>query len=146
MAGALNEYGLTQRQEKFCRAFRLTGNASEAYRQSFECPKAKPATINRKAKALLDMGKIEARIKMLEQEDAAEYKCTLESLARELDDAAKFAREVRQAGALVSALEKKGKLFGLFEKDNTQKNPPHAKGELHPALRAMMDYRHDGSK
>jgi|MTBAKSStandDraft_1061840.scaffolds.fasta_scaffold02471_3 hypothetical protein len=146
MAGALNEYGLTQRQEKFCRAFRLTGNASEAYRQSFECPKAKPATINRKAKALLDMGKIEARIRMLEKEDGEAYKCTIESLAREFDDAAKFAREVRQAGALVSALEKKGKLFGLFEKDNSQKSPSHVKGELHPALRAMMDYRHDGSK
>ncbi|MDW7774367.1 MAG: terminase small subunit [Desulfobulbaceae bacterium] len=145
MSRAVNKDGLTVKQEQFCREYQITGNASEAYRRSYSTANMKPETVNRRAKEVLDNGKVAARIKQLQAEVAKKYVCTIQSLAREFDEAANFAREVRQAGALVSALEKKGKLFGLFEKDNTQKQEV-PKGEIHPSLLRMMNYRHDGSE
>lgn len=59
---------LTQKQEKFCLKYIETGNASEAYRQSYNTSKMKPETIHRKAKELMDAGKIAARIKELQEE------------------------------------------------------------------------------
>lgn len=56
---------LTLKQEKFCLVYLKTGNASEAYRQAYIAKNMKPATINRKAKELLDNGKIAARMKEL---------------------------------------------------------------------------------
>jgi hypothetical protein len=44
-----------------------TGNASEAYRQAYAAKDMKAATINRKAKDLLDNGKIAARLAELNQ-------------------------------------------------------------------------------
>ena len=60
--------GLTPKQEKFCNTYIETGNASEAYRSAYNCSKMKPETINRKAKELLDNGKITARITDLQDE------------------------------------------------------------------------------
>lgn len=56
---------LTQKQEAFCIAYLETGNASEAYRSTYSTKNMKPATINRKAKELMDNGKITARLKQL---------------------------------------------------------------------------------
>lgn len=41
------------------------GNASEAYRRAYDAGKMKAATVNRKAKELMDNGKITARIEEL---------------------------------------------------------------------------------
>ncbi|WP_313397130.1 terminase small subunit [Stutzerimonas nitrititolerans] len=56
---------LTQKQEAFCIAYLKLGNASEAYRQSYNAERMKPESINRKAKELLDNGKIAARLEEL---------------------------------------------------------------------------------
>lgn len=56
---------LTPKQEAFCLAYIETGNASEAYRRSYSAGRMKPETINRKAKELIDNGKIAARLKEL---------------------------------------------------------------------------------
>ena len=53
---------LTIKQERFARKYVATGNASEAYRLVYNSENMKPATINRKAKELLDNGKIAALI------------------------------------------------------------------------------------
>lgn len=53
---------LTPKQEAFCLAYLKTGNASEAYRQSYNAGKMKPETVNRTAKELLDNPKIAARL------------------------------------------------------------------------------------
>lgn len=58
---------LTEKQEKFCIKYNECGNASEAYRAVYNCSKSKPETINRKAKELMDNGKIAARLKELNQ-------------------------------------------------------------------------------
>ena len=53
---------LTPKQEKFCQIYVTTGNASEAYRSSYNASKSKDTTIHRRAKELLDNSKISARI------------------------------------------------------------------------------------
>ena len=58
---------LTPKQEKFCHVYMETGNASEAYRQSYNCEKMKPASVNRKAKELMDNVKISARLTELKE-------------------------------------------------------------------------------
>lgn len=56
---------LTAKQESFCLAYLETGNASEAYRQCYDASKMTSESINRKAKELMDNGKIAARLKDL---------------------------------------------------------------------------------
>lgn len=53
---------LTPKQEAFALAYVQLGNASEAYRQVYNAQNMKPASVNRKAKELLDHGKISARV------------------------------------------------------------------------------------
>jgi len=59
---------LTPKQEKFCHVYMETGNASEAYRKSYNCEKMKPESVNRLAKAQLDHIKIASRIQELKEE------------------------------------------------------------------------------
>ena len=55
--------GLTLKQEAFCVEYlKNGGNASAAYRAAYDAGGMKPATINRKAKELMDNGKIAARL------------------------------------------------------------------------------------
>lgn len=54
--------GLTPKQEKFCQLYIELGNASEAYRQSYDCQDMKSESINRLAKKELDKIKIRSRL------------------------------------------------------------------------------------
>lgn len=53
---------LTLKQENFCNIYIETGNATEAYRQAYDCGNMKPGTIIRKACELLDNGNITAML------------------------------------------------------------------------------------
>jgi len=61
----VDENGLTIKQEAFCRAFVETGNASEAYRRSYDAENMKFSTINSKACLLLGGDKVRARVDQL---------------------------------------------------------------------------------
>lgn len=58
---------LTPKQENFCLAYLETGNASEAYRRSYDAENMKPQTINKRASELLDNGEIAGRLAELNQ-------------------------------------------------------------------------------
>jgi len=58
-------YALTLKQETFCTAYIATGNASEAYRRAYDTQRMKAESVNRKAKELMDNGKIAARLSTL---------------------------------------------------------------------------------
>lgn len=65
---------LTVKQERFCDIYLETGNATEAYRQAYDCGNMKYDTIVRKACELLKNGNItarleEKRISLTEQSD-----------------------------------------------------------------------------
>ena len=53
---------LTQKQEAFALAYFETGNASEAYRRSYNAENMKPETVTNKAHGLLKRGDVRARL------------------------------------------------------------------------------------
>jgi len=105
--------GLTPKQESFCLAYLETGNASEAYRRSYDADGMKPQGVNRRAKELLDNGKIAARLEELRKPIIERHKVTVDSLILELEEAREAALKAAQAGAAVSATMGKAKLCGL---------------------------------
>jgi phage terminase small subunit len=106
---------LTPKQEKFCLAYIEVGNASEAYRRSYDCEKSSVDTVNRKAKELLDNGKVAARLEELRAPIVERHKVTIDSLMAELEEArqAALSAETVQSSAAVSATMGKAKLCGL---------------------------------
>ena len=105
---------LTQKQENFCLAYIETGNASEAYRRVYDADGMKPETVNRKAKELLDNGKITARLAELRKPAIEGAKVTLEQHLKDLerlrDDAASYGKY----GPAISAEIARGKAAGLY--------------------------------
>ncbi|QHB17836.1 terminase small subunit [Mannheimia pernigra] len=104
---------LTPKQESFCLTYIETGNASEAYRQTYEAEGMKPETINRKAKELLDNGKITARIEELKAEHAERHKLTVDDLLKELEEARELAKAKENPNAMTQATMGKAKILGL---------------------------------
>lgn len=136
---------LRPKQEKFCQEFIKCGNASEAYRQSYNTEKMKTETINRKAKELMDNGKITARIAELNEEikndniaDAIEIQETLTRLLRgEISEECVTVESVGVGYSEAKIIEKQvtpkdrikageilAKIRGYFELDNKQKQAP----------------------
>lgn len=74
---------LTLKQENFCLAYMETGNASEAYRRAFNTSRMKPETISRKAKEVLDNGKITARLAELRKPVIEKAQLTLDRVLQE---------------------------------------------------------------
>ncbi len=106
---------LTPKQENFCQAYIETGNASEAYRQSYDAERMKPETVNRTAKALFDNPKITARITELQADHRERHNITVDSLTVELEEARQLAmQDGKGASAAVSAVMGKAKLHGLL--------------------------------
>lgn len=106
---------LTDKQEKFCRAFIETGNKSEAYRQAYNASKMKPESINRKAVEVMENVNVSARVDQLKAEHAERHKITVDDLIKELEEARSIALEAEtpQSSAAISATMGKAKLLGL---------------------------------
>ncbi|MCC8341880.1 terminase small subunit [Pseudomonas stutzeri] len=104
---------MTPKQEAFCLAYIETGNASEAYRRAYNAENMKPETVNRKAKDLLDNGKITARLAELREPILERHGDTVDSLLKELESARARALAVDRPSAAVSATMGKARLLGL---------------------------------
>jgi phage terminase small subunit len=104
---------LTPKQENFCQQFISTGNASEAYRQSYDCSKMKNTTINRAAHDLVENSKISARIGELQEKGRKRHDITVDSLTEQLQDAYGLAMQTGHAAAAVGASWTLAKLHGL---------------------------------
>lgn len=109
--------GLTPKQEAFALAYVETGNASEAYRRSYNAEKMKPETVNRTAKELLDNPKIAARLAELKAAHVERHEVTVDDLIRELEEARSIAMagERQQPAAMVAATMGKAKILGLVQ-------------------------------
>ena len=116
--------GLTPKQEAFALAYVETGNASEAYRRSYNAEKMKPETVNRTAKEQLDNPKIAARLAELKAAHVERHEITVDDLIRELEEARSIAMagERQQPAAMVAASMGKAKLLGLFVEKAENKN------------------------
>jgi phage terminase small subunit len=108
------EHQLTPKQEAFCFAYIETGNASEAYRRSYDASNMKPETVNRKAAELLDNGKITARLALLQNIHRQRHEITVDSLVDELEQARTLAMKTETPSAAVAATLGKAMICGLI--------------------------------
>jgi hypothetical protein len=108
--------GLTPKQQRFVRAYLKTGNASQAYRDSYDCNGSADTTINRNAHALLQNDKIAARVEQLEQEAAEVARLDKSMVLAGLLQTARNAEKWEQAGPAARCWELLGKALqgGLF--------------------------------
>lgn len=123
---------LTLKQEKFCQLYIELGNASEAYRQSYDTDNMKSDTIHRKAAELMADGKITARIDELKAEHQQRHQLTVDDLIRELDQAREIALAKENPNAMITATMGKAKLLG-FDKGEAEK----VKVEISPLPRLI---------
>ena len=107
---------LTIKQEKFCMVYIETGNASEAYRQAYNCENMSVETIKVKACQLLKKDNITVTIDKLKNKHAKRHELTIDDLVAELEEArtAALSAENPQSSAAVSATMGKAKLLGLL--------------------------------
>ena len=97
-----------------------TGNASEAYRQAYNCENMKEATINRNAKMMIDDNKISTRIKELKSGHVKRHELTIDDLVKQLEEARQVALTLEnpQCSAAISATMGTAKLLGLIVDKN----------------------------
>lgn len=103
---------MTPKQENFCQLYIELGNASEAYRRAYNASAMSTASVNRKAKELLDNGKITARLGDLRATHAQRHAVTVDEIARMLREDREFAREHAKPSACVAATMGLAKLYG----------------------------------
>jgi phage terminase small subunit len=103
---------MTPKQEKFCQLYVELGNASEAYRRSYDAASMSTASVNRKAKELLDNGKIAARLDQLRTTHAKRHAVTVDDIAQMLREDREFARQHAKPSACVAATMGLAKLYG----------------------------------
>lgn len=106
---------LSVKQEKFCKLYIELGNASEAYRRSYDAKRMKPDTVAVKACELLKSGKVAVRIKELQKALQMKHEVTVDSLTQQYDEDRKFAKQLKNPSAMVSATTGKAKLHGLLK-------------------------------
>lgn len=111
---------LTPKQEKFCQKYIETGNASEAYRQSYDCENMKDETVNVKASELLNNGKITVRLKELKTEHAKRHNTTVDDLLNELEDIKEQALLDGNLQVAFNVVMGKGKILGLAKQSQVE--------------------------
>lgn len=110
-------YNLTPKQEKFCLEYLKTGNASEAYRQSYDYKKMKPESVNRAAKQLLDNAKIATRIQELKKPAIKKAQMTLEDHLEDLRILRNRATKEGKLDAAIKAEIARGRHSGVAAAD-----------------------------
>lgn len=121
---------LTIKQENFCLAYVETGNASEAYRRSYDVSEMLPSSINCKACELMDNVKITDRIKELRGTVMQRHKITVDDLLAELEEARMMAIKTEKAGPMAQATMGKAKLLGLDKQVEEADTRPVGKIEI----------------
>lgn len=108
----------TDKMELFCLAYVETGNASEAYRRSYNTANMAEKTAQREGYNTLQKPQVQARIEELRTKVMERHEITVDSLLLELEEARKAAlgAETPQAAAAVGATMGKAKLLGLDKK------------------------------
>ena len=104
----------TEKKEKFAQKFVELGNASDAYRASYNASNMKVSTINKRASELLKDGYVTGRIEELREQHAQRHNVTVDSLTEEPEEARGLAIKTEQTSSAVSATMGKAKLHGLL--------------------------------
>lgn len=110
---------MTPKQERFCQKYIELGNASEAYRQSYDCENMADEAIHTEASKLLASPKIALRLNELKSHHARRHDITVDKLLDELEQVRLLAltpkgdNGVLQLNVAVNAIMGKAKLLGL---------------------------------
>lgn len=104
---------LTEKQEKFCKRYIELGNASEAYRQSYDCSKSKPEGVHVRACELLKNSNVRVRLEELKAAANKRHEITVDDLIKELEEARQVGKDKEQSAGMVAASMGKAKLLGL---------------------------------
>lgn len=99
--------------ELFCLAYVETGNASEAYRRSYNTANMADKTAQREGYNLLQNPLVQARIEELRIKVMERHEITVDTLLAELEEARLLGKETGKASAMVTASMGKAKLLGL---------------------------------
>lgn len=143
---------LTGKQEKFCTFFIQSGNASEAYRQSYRAEKMGSSSICVEASRKLNHPKISLRLEQLRAHHAKRHEVTVESMTNEYFQALNMAKEMKIPAVMIKAITALAKLHGLLverkiiEKESVRGNisitfvdpPPRPKDSSMNALNFMV--------
>ena len=114
---------LTSKQEAFARAYVELGNATEAYRQSYDVsPEAKPEGVWVDACKLLGSPKVALRIEQLQQAARERHDITIDTITKMLKEDRELAREQGQTSAAVSAVMGLAKIHGLVIDKSSNEN------------------------
>lgn len=115
---------LTAKQEAFCLAYVETGNASEAYRRSYEVgADTKPETVWNESSRLVRNPDVTARITELRDQARELMLVSVGSLTEELEQARIHAmKDDKGASAAVSAIMGKAKLHKLLDEEKGLSN------------------------
>ena len=107
---------LTPKQEAFALAYVETGNASEAYRRSYNAGSMKPEVVANKASALLKKGDVRVMVERLQAAHVERHETTVDDILRELEEARALAAggDKPQPAAMVAASMGKAKLLGML--------------------------------
>lgn len=105
---------LTAKQEMFCINYIETGNASEAYRRSYDAGGMNENSINRKAKELMDNVKITARLSEIRKPVIEKAQLTLEEHLSDLKRLRDLAEREGKYGPAVTAEMARGKASGFY--------------------------------
>ena len=104
---------LTPKQEGFCISYIETGNASEAYRRSYNAEKMSEHVVHNKASDLLKKGEVRVRLEALQSAHQERHNVTIDSITAKYLKAEQFAYEQEQPAA-VSAITALARLHGLI--------------------------------
>ncbi len=134
---------LTPKQEKFSQLYVSLGNASEAYRQSYDVDKSKPETVTENASRLLADSNVLARVEEIKGDTAKDHSVTRKDIVRMLfeiitdvddtfdlaklvdadkDERSRFFRMMQQTknSDKLRALEQLTKMLGLNEPEQSK--------------------------
>ncbi|MBK8467822.1 MAG: terminase small subunit [Chloracidobacterium sp.] len=109
---------MTPKQEAFARAYVETGNASEAYRRSYDAGNMKDNVVTQKAYELLNHGEVSVMVETLKAKAQKKHDITVEKLTEMALEAYKESKRISNTGqmqtaSMVKAAEFLGKLHGL---------------------------------
>ena len=106
---------MTPKQIAFCQAYLETGDASEAWRRSYDASKSNKNSVNRRGHEMLQHSKVIAYLAEERAHIMARHRITVDDLLSELEEARKAAldADTAQSSAAVSATMSKAKLLGL---------------------------------
>lgn len=106
---------MTPKQVAFCQAYLETGDASEAWRRSYDASKSNKNSVNRRGHEMLQHSKVIAYLAEERAHIMARHRITVDDLLSELEEARQLAMtaDTPQSSAAVTATMGKAKLLGL---------------------------------